>query len=283
MLRLRSFPISISKELLGDREYTSIIYRHTHQLIEETDNLMKRKSVDGRNATAVVLGGIGMRERQLRRHSELYSKYNFNVMPVMSSMLDLTTPDRASSRGKTLAQRIQNANKPVVVHSISGSFWTVICMLENMEKGWRDENVKAIVFDSCPAMSDKEAFASWMSVRLEHPWLKPFLAPLFIPFMAFCGITNDWRGQTHAKMFGENSLLPRNASILFIYGTNDPVLNRRYLKSFINDIKKHKSTKACISEKEFDSVHTLSIREYKEEYHETHADQLLAKVPEWSS
>ena len=239
---------------------------------------------DGKNATAVILGGFGSRESQMKRHSALYHKHNFNVMPIMSGMLELTTPDVASVRGKTLAKKLQNANQPIVVHTISASFWTVIYMLEHLDKSWKEEKVKAIVFDSCPAMSDSEAFEGWLAVRLEQTSLHSFLSPLFNPFLSFCGVTDDWRTENHKKMFGKDSVIPRNANILIVYGKNDPVLNRMYINSFIDDLKKYKSAEASVTEKQFDhSVHAMSIREHKEEYQEFHANNLLAKVPDWST
>ena len=240
------------------------------------------KSLDAQNATAVILGGFGSRERQMRRHSALYNKYNFNIMPVMSGMLELTTPDVASERGKALATKLQNANKPIAIHTISASFWTVMYMFENMDKDWREKNVKTIVFDSCPAMSDIDAFGGWMAIRLEQTDLKPFLSPLFQPYMSFCGITEEWRNQNHMKMFGESSVIPRNANILFIYGKDDPVINRIYLSKFIVDVRKNKSPNAYVSEKQFEgSKHAVAIRDHEEEYQQIHETHLLAKVPEW--
>lgn len=274
MLRLNKVPCLWFKEVVKDIELVTI----TRSSSSSTTPL------DGKNATAVILGGFGSRERQMKRHSELYNKHNFNVMPVMSGMLELTTPEVASVRGKTLAKKLQNADKPIVIHTISASFWTVIYMLENMDKSWRDKRVKAIVFDSCPAESDIQAFGGWMSVRLEQTSLKPILSHFFHPFLSFCGITDDWRAQNHMKMFGENSVIPRNASILFIYGLNDPVLNRMYLKSFIDDVKANKSPYASVTEKQFEqSIHALSIREHEEEYQQAHEDELLAKVSNWAN
>jgi len=246
-------------------------------------NSTETSLVDGQNATAVILGGVGSRERQIKRHSALYKKHNFNVMPIMSGMLDLTTPEVAAVRGKALAIKLQSENQPIVIHTISASFWTVIYMLENLDKDWREEKIKAIVFDSCPAMSDIEAFGGWMAVRMEQTSFKPFLSPLFHPFLSFCGITDEWRIENHMKMFGENAVIPRNANILFMYSKDDPVLDKMYIQSFIQDIKIYKSPKACVTEKEFEqSIHAMSIRDHKEEYQQTHANHLLAKVPEWS-
>ena len=57
-----------------------------------------------------------------------------------------------------------------------------------------------------------------------------------------------------------------------------------YIKSFIEDVKAHKSPGANVTEKVFEqSIHAMSIRDYKEEYQQIHADQLLAKVPDWAN
>ena len=279
MMRLNRFSTTAIclKEIAKELECTAILKQIRYCSISS-------QSFDGKNATAVILGGFGSRESQMKRHSALYYKHNFNVMPVMSGMLELTTPEVASVRGKTLATKLQTANQPIVVHTISASFWTVIYMLEHLDKSWREDKVKAIVFDSCPAMSDLEAFEGWLSVRLEQTSLNSFLAPLFNPFLSFCGVTDDWRTENHKKMFGEDSVIPRNANILFIYGKDDPVLNRMYINSFVEDLQKYKSPEATVSEKQFDnSVHAMSIREHKDEYHEFHENNLLAKVPDWST
>ena len=242
------------------------------------------KTIDGRNATAVVFGGFGFRERQMTKHSSLYAKFNFNIVPILSSVKELTTPTVASTRAKTLAEKLQNINQPLVIHSISGSFWTMIYMFEYMDKDWREEKVKAIVFDSCPPMSDVYAFGGWMAFRIKRNFLKPYLSFPFYPYMYLCGITDKWRHQNHLKMFGKTSVIPRNASILFMHGRNDPVLNKDYLAKFIKDIKANQSPKVSVAEKQFErSRHAMSVIDYPEEYKRIHVDQLLSKVPEWSS
>ena len=242
MLRLNRCQILSLKEMAKSMECVTI----------NRFNSTEPALVDGQNATAVVLGGVGSRERQIKRHSALYKKHNFNVMPVMSGMLDLTTPEVAAIRGKALAIKLQSDNQPIVIHAISASFWTVIYMLENLDKDWREEKIKAIVFDSCPAMSDVEAFGGWMAQRMEQTSFKPFLSQFFHPFLSLCGVTDEWRIENHMKMFGENAVIPRNANILFIYSKDDPVLDKMYIQSFIQDIKTYKSPEACVTEKEFE-------------------------------
>ena len=54
---------------------------------------------------AVVFGGFGFNERQLRRHVELYSEHGFEVMPVISSIKELVTPASGWRRGPIIAGR----------------------------------------------------------------------------------------------------------------------------------------------------------------------------------
>lgn len=49
---------------------------------------------------------------------------------------------------------LQNLNQPLVFHSISGSFWMTLYIMEYLGRDWCEENLRAIVFDSCPPMSD---------------------------------------------------------------------------------------------------------------------------------
>ena len=151
-----------------------------------------------------------------------------------------------------------------------------------MNKDWREKYVKAIVCDSCPPMSDVYAFGGWLAFALKRPYLKPYISPLFYPYMYVCGITEEWRHENALKMFGQSSVIPRNASILFLHGKNDPVLNKDYLMKFVSDIKAHQSPNASVTEKQFDrSRHAMSVIDYPEEYKEFHVNHLLAKVPEW--
>lgn len=238
--------------------------------------------IKGENATALVFGGFGFKERQMGKHASLYSQFGFKVLPVLSTVKQLTTPSVGEKRGKILADQVQSINQPVVIHVISGAFWTMIYTLEYMNKDWRDKHVKAIVFDSCPPMSDVHAFGGWMAFMLKKNNLKPFLSPLFHPYMYICGITDVWRKENDLKMFGNTSVIPRDANILFLHGRNDPVLNNEYVESFVQDIKSHQSPNASVTEKVFErSRHAMSVIDYPEEYKEFHVNHLLGKVPEW--
>jgi hypothetical protein len=238
--------------------------------------------VNGDGATAVVFGGFGFKEKQMKKHSDLYEQHNFNVLPVLSSVKQLTTPKEAETRGPTLAKELMRRDEPCVVHAISGSFWTMLYMFQNLDSEWKDKNIKAIVFDSCPPMSNKEAFAGWASFAMKQPNIRSLVAPLFIPYMAYCGITDEWRQENHLKMFGPNAVIPRGAHCLFMRGKNDPVLNPEYVSSFIADVQKHQ--KANVQEIIFSKArHAMSVVEYPEEYKLIHVNYLLGMVPEWNS
>ena len=227
-------------------------------------------TIKGNNCTALVFGGFGFKERQMTKHASLYGQFDFNVVPVLSSVKELSTPCVGERQGKNLAEKLDAIDQPLVIHVISGAFWTMIYTLEYMNKDWRDQNVKAIVFDSCPLMSYVHAFGGWMAFMLKRNYLKPYLSPLFHPYMSFAGITEDWRRENEKKMFGSTSLIPRNANILFLHGKCDPVLNHDYLEKFVSDIREHQSPNASVTEKVFEhSRHAMSVIDYPEEYKET--------------
>ena len=259
--------------LTGTNIQRSIIY-------EAFARHISSKPIDGTNATAVVFGGLGFRERQLKKYSSMYGNFKFNTVPVLSTVKELTTPVVSSARGKKLDQNLQTANQPLVVHTVSASFWTVIYMLEHMDKDWREENVKAIVFDSCPAMNDVYSVGGWLTF---NSYLKPYVSPLFDPYVYLKEVTEDWRYENHLKIFGKNSVIPKNANILFLHAEHDPILNKKYLSKFVDDIRVHQSSKACVTEEEFDvSKNCISILNYPEGYKKLHVNHLLGKVPEWT-
>jgi hypothetical protein len=112
---------------------------------------------------AVVFGGFGFEKRQMAKHEALYTAHNFGIRPVLSSISQLTSPAEAESRGKELAQELMKLDQDLVVHGISGSIWTMMYMFSHMDPAWREERLKAIVFDSCPPKSDIYAFGGWLS------------------------------------------------------------------------------------------------------------------------
>ena len=139
--------------------------------------------INGKNSTALVLGGFGFKEKHINRYSSLYTEFDFNVLPILSSVKELTYPIIAVRRGKNLADQLQKINQPLAIHVISGSFWTMIYALEYMEKDWRDKYVRAIVLDSCPLMSNIYTFGGWLSFALKLNYLKPYVSHLFYPYI----------------------------------------------------------------------------------------------------
>ena len=168
-------------------------------------------TLNGEGSLAVVFGGFGFTERQLRKHEALYDEHGFKVMPVLSSIPQLISPKVACDRGPELAARVQEADQPVVIHTVSGSFWTAIFVLAHLEPDWRERNVRAIMFDSCPPKSDVYAFGGWLSWLLQAKsglparLSKPLVSHLFHPVLPYFGIGAEWRGQNDAWMFGSET------------------------------------------------------------------------------
>ena len=98
---------------------------------------------------------------------------------------------------------------PTVIHAVSGGFWTAMFMLHHMDAQWRDRNVRAIMFDSCPPKSDVYAFGGWLSwliqakIGLPAKSTKPIVSHLFHPVRPYFGIGQSWTAANDAMMFGD--------------------------------------------------------------------------------
>jgi len=238
--------------------------------------------IDGKNCTAIVFGGFGFKERQMQKHTALYERFNFKIVPIFSTVKQLTKPSIGETRCRMLAEDLQCIREPIVIHAISGSVWTAINILFYANKEWRDKYVKAIVFDSCPPKMDIYAFGGWFAFLLKKNYMKPYLAHLFHPYVWYAGITKEVKQRLAAKMFGPTSVIPRSANLLFIHGDSDPVLDNDYLAEFIADVRTHKHPDASVNEKIFPtSRHAMSVVDYKDEYKLVHLTQLLSTVPDW--
>ena len=177
-------------------------------------------TINGKKSNAIVFGGFGFKEKHIEKHCLLYRKFDFSVLPVLSTIKELTTPKIIEKRGRLLAKQLEDINQPLVMHVISGSFWTAIDTLQYMNKDWKEQNVKAIVFDSCPPTSDVHAYGGWLAFVLKRNHLKPYLSPLFYPYIWITGVDKQWTNQFSLKIFGNTSVIPRQANVLFLYGKN---------------------------------------------------------------
>ena len=153
----------------------------------------------------MVFGGFGFTPRQLARHENLYRERGFAVEPVLSTIPELITPKVAWQRGPALAAKLQEADKPTVVHFVSGSFWTGMFMLAHLEPSFREKRIRAIMFDSCPPKCDVYAFGGWLSwliqakTKLPSRLTKPIVSAL--PSGPQSGAADVWhrRGVARAK------------------------------------------------------------------------------------
>ena len=247
-----------------------------------TVTTMRKLSIDGRNSTAVVFGGLGFKERQIMKHGSLYSQHDFEVMPIASSLVELTKASVVEARSEKFASKIQSMNKSVAMHAISAGFFTMICTLKAMDKDWRDKYVKSIVFDSCPLVTDADCLAGSFAFLLKRHYLKPYFARLLSPYVYIGGLTEDRRREFDYNVFGSTSVIPRSASILFLYDKYDPVINYDHLNKIIADMKINQSVDASIHEEIFEnSRHSLHLKDHEAKYAKTLIVNLLGKVPEW--
>ena len=248
--------------------------------LEQWEHIISR--INGKNCTAVIFGGFGFKERHIQKHASLYKEFDFNVVPILSSIRQMTRPRLVRERSREFAKMLEAINQPLVLHTISASSFTLFHTLKFMDKEWRDLNVKAIVFDSSPPKSDCHALGAGLAFLLKRNYLKPYLAPLWYPYTYWLPGFQDWQRELDTYMFGASAVIPRNASMLFIRGKNDNTLDIDYLVDFIADVREHKAPNASVSEKIFEnSRHTMSVIDERDEYRRVHATQLLLKVPDF--
>lgn len=171
------------------------------------------------------------------------------------------------------------ANKPLAMHSISGSFWTLLYILEFMPPAWREEYVKTIVFDSSPPKSDVYAFGGWFcyAMKLNPKLWKPLVSQLFHPYRLYSGINSKWEAENANRM---KTCIPKSAHILFMHGRNDPVLDTQYISEYA-DFLRASGSASCV-ELLFDkSRHSMGIIDNPELYKATFINRLLCSVPGW--
>ena len=165
--------------------------------------------VSGVGSRAVIFGGFGFTQRQLRKHEEIYREHGFECTPVLSSIQQLITPKIANERGAELAVELQKSDSPICIHTVSGSFWTALYTLAHCDADWRERCVRAIMFDSCPPKSDVAAFGGWLSwflqakTKLPAKQTKPIVSQLFHPVRPLFGIDAAWTTANDARMYGD--------------------------------------------------------------------------------
>jgi len=99
-------------------------------------------------------------------------------------------------------------------------------MLAHLDPAWREANVKAIMFDSCPPKSDIYAFGGWLSWLLQAKTgapaklTKPIVSHIFHPVRPYFGIDAKWTAQNDAWMFGEEARGARARALAHNAGTS---------------------------------------------------------------
>lgn len=182
--------------------------------------------ISGDGALSVVFGGFGFTQRQIVKHEAIYREHGFECLPVLSSIPQLISPKVGWQRGPELAARVQEHDAPTVVHMVSGGFWTGVFMLAHLDEAWRERNIRAIMFDSCPPKSDVYAFGGWLAwflqakTTLPSRLTKPFVSQLFHPVRPLFGIDAEWTAQNDAWMYGDEAIGRRARELPALSGGN---------------------------------------------------------------
>tara|TARA_B110000208_G_C11613255_1_gene374416 strand:- start:35 stop:745 length:711 start_codon:yes stop_codon:yes gene_type:complete len=230
-----------------------------------------------------------MTPRQLRRHTELYEELgdSFETLSVLPTIFEMTHPKNAEREGERLAKSIMKTadGRDVVFHVISGSFWLSMITMSYIPRALREKSVRAITFDSTPPMSDIYAFGGWLcyALRINPARWKPIVAHLFHPYRWCMGITAKWEETImKPRLFGETTCcVPPSANVLFINGSNDPVLDREYVSAFADFLSKRATNGATVEQQIFPKVrHSMMILDYPAEYKQAHLELFMNRI-EW--
>eukprot|EP00730_Choanoeca_flexa_P015245 TRINITY_DN6958_c0_g1_i2.p1 TRINITY_DN6958_c0_g1~~TRINITY_DN6958_c0_g1_i2.p1 ORF type:complete len:338 (+),score=49.85 TRINITY_DN6958_c0_g1_i2:143-1015(+) len=236
--------------------------------------------VDGHGKLAVIFGGFGFTKRQMAKHEAIYQEHGFETLPLFHSVTQMTSPNYGDKRGRELAELLAAKDQPMLFHCVSGSFWISLYVMNYLGEAYREKHLRAIAFDSCPPQPNTQAFAGWASFALQRPWIKDVAGPLFVPFIKYQGITQEWQALNSKWMFSSDSVIPRNAHLCLMHGRNDPVLNLDYVRSFARSLRSRST--ATVSEVVFPKArHSMAIVEYPDDYKASHIEHLLSSVKAW--
>ena len=83
----------------------------------------------------------------------------------------------------------------------------------------------------------------------------------------------------HGRYGEDGCVIPRDASILFVRGHSDPVLNPAYVDSWADFLRER--TNATVTQRTFASQHAMAVVNEPDRYRAAHAEDLLGLVPEW--
>ena len=97
----------------------------SRQFCQISSQVVGNAEINANGANAVVFGGFGFGKRQMAKHEALYTEHGFSITPVLASPFDLSSPAASAAKGRELAKAVMKQDKNVVIHTISGSFWTV--------------------------------------------------------------------------------------------------------------------------------------------------------------
>ena len=248
-------------------------------------------TVDGTGSNVVIFGGFGFNEKQLYAHeAPLYQRLGFGLHAVIPTIWQVTGPAEAKRRGRKVAKEMMANDKPVVCHTVSGGFWTMLYAFRFLEPQWREQKVKAVVFDACPPRSDKYAFSGWVASVTKQPWVQTTFAALFVPYLAWCGVDAAWLRKERAMMYGDGrsttrtSVMPRGAHYLFVRGSDDPVVDGAHISAFAAHLREQAQAGMRVEEFTFEgagSGHAKALAARPDEYRWLVVDTVLSHVPEW--
>lgn len=181
---------------------------------------------------AVLLAGFGMQARHLQKYETLYRRLGVpDVHAFVPGVLNGTWPRRCDAYAKVLARRLEELDRPIVLHVFSGGVWVYYALNAFASDALR-RRIVAVVFESTPLDVTPEQFgrfAAWFLGRRYHAgWSWPF-----VPYRWLVGISPRWEARNVQRMLN----LPRHLQVLGIFADDDPVADPGFIASYLRALE----------------------------------------------
>lgn len=177
---------------------------------------------------AIILGGIGTKNKHIQNLIKLYKDINVNPFFYEAEGIignNLYRPNKFKSKQIKIVNQIKEQNRPFIIHSFSGSNWLAYDINKQISS-------KSIILESSPIIPSYNSFNNFINVnyniQLPKNILKIIMNILEIPTIE----KNEFRNWYQINK-------PKNNTLILI-GENDNLLSQNYIKdNYINYSDNH--------------------------------------------
>ncbi|VVU95547.1 Eukaryotic protein of unknown function (DUF829) [seawater metagenome] len=122
--------------------------------MNKSRQLMKKqiKNISGLNENTQVclIGFQGSTEKQLKRHIQIYKDKNLDTLVFTPGYLQNYIPKYVNSVALEISEQLENNNKKIIFHAISGGCYPLSLTLNNIIKNGNKDLIDKIIYDSSP-------------------------------------------------------------------------------------------------------------------------------------